>query len=374
MYKLVTNDSLIHPLISLPFEDNLEVMGVKTKVLCIPFGTEYDTIKKVKEVVTDTVKMGIIHVFDETQLVREYKNYYTLQQICTATYNVNGNNVEILMAKMSQVSTIPEQIEELRNLIEKSEKSRTELATSFDELRTQTTENAEESNNTIKQILTHIEETNTNVINFVNETKENINSIMVSKEESSKKIKEVIEASNNANKRVSEMSKDVETVNRNVKTIIENEGQRNEAISNIEDTINILNVKINGVNEDDMDIDQLKDHRIALSKSNLRDYLAVTTVSCNVHGGVMAEYSITEEKQTQLMAMIMMATMNPEYQPSWNAKGEPCSYDWTVDELKYLASQIEAVVRPLVSRQQHMETDIKNATTIDEVKDVNITF
>ena len=63
-----------------------------------------------------------------------------------------------------------------------------------------------------------------------------------------------------------------------------------------------------------------------------------------------------------------------EYQPSWNATGEPCTYDWTVDELKQLAFEMESFVRPLVSKQQAIETEIKACTTVEEVINVVISY
>ena len=62
------------------------------------------------------------------------------------------------------------------------------------------------------------------------------------------------------------------------------------------------------------------------------------------------------------------------YQPSWNATGEVCTYDWTVDELKQLAFEMESFVRPLVSKQQAIETEIKACTTVEEVINVVISY
>ena len=62
------------------------------------------------------------------------------------------------------------------------------------------------------------------------------------------------------------------------------------------------------------------------------------------------------------------------YQPSWNATGEVCSYDWTIEELVQLAMEIEATVRPLVSYQQTIENKIKKCTTMDELKAVVINY
>lgn len=106
------------------------------------------------------------------------------------------------------------------------------------------------------------------------------------------------------------------------------------------------------------------------SKNELSAYLEEHPITSNVHGGVDAKYSITREKQNMLTSMILMTQMATqaglEYQPSWNATNEPCTYDWTVDELQQLAVQIEATVRPLISLQQTIESNIRKATTVED--------
>ena len=76
--------------------------------------------------------------------------------------------------------------------------------------------------------------------------------------------------------------------------------------------------------------------------------------------------------------MILTAQMalasGAEYNPSWNASGEECTYDWTLEELTQLAFEIEAMVRPLVSRQQSMEVAINEATNVDTLNAIDITF
>ena len=106
------------------------------------------------------------------------------------------------------------------------------------------------------------------------------------------------------------------------------------------------------------------------SKDELSTYLEDHPITSNVHGEVEAKYSITREKQNMLTSMILMTQMAKqaglEYQPSWNATNEPCTYDWTVEELQQLAVQIEATVRPLISLQQKIEANVRKATTVDE--------
>ena len=123
---------------------------------------------------------------------------------------------------------------------------------------------------------------------------------------------------------------------------------------------------------------QLKETMIQDSKKNLASYLESYSIKSACHGGVEADYSISSEKQQHLASMIMTAQMAQTagipYQPSWNAKGKPCTYDWTLEELTQLAFEIEAVVRPLVSRQQAMEMELDAASTMEELEAVDITF
>lgn len=116
---------------------------------------------------------------------------------------------------------------------------------------------------------------------------------------------------------------------------------------------------------------------IAQSKRNLADYLASHTITSECHGEA-AEYSITSEKQSYLSCMIMTAQMAQsagiDYQPSWNAAGQVCTYDWTLAQLQQLAFEIEAAVRPLVSKQQTMEMQLSAAQSLEELENIDITF
>ena len=196
-----------------------------------------------------------------------------------------------------------------------------------------------------------------------------------------------------------------------IETLKQDNDDNSKAIKDIQDSMS-------GIDPDTLDLPALKEYLIGMSKMNLADYLESNPISSAVHGGMVKKYSITAEKQSYLMAMILMSTNMEEarlagmkqyyeaqygeteetmtfeefvvgvdagtvttpgvtfnkYQPSWNAVGEPCSYDWTINELKQLAAEIEAVVRPLVSKQQTMEVEIKAATTIEGAKDINLSF
>lgn len=129
---------------------------------------------------------------------------------------------------------------------------------------------------------------------------------------------------------------------------------------------------------DSMSLDKAKAYKINETKEVLSKYLEENPLSSSCHGGKKAKYSIVSEKQQYLVSMIAIAEMaassGVEYQPSWNATGEPCTYDWTIDELKQLAFEMEQVVRPLISKQQTIEKEINSCTTIDELKEIVISY
>lgn len=113
---------------------------------------------------------------------------------------------------------------------------------------------------------------------------------------------------------------------------------------------------------EDMELADAKAVQISECKLDLEDYLEANPITSSVHGDTPKQYAITSEKQAYLAQMISMATiaqqMSLSFTPSWNASGEACTYDWTLQELTQLAFEIEARVRPLVSYQQSVESQI----------------
>lgn len=125
-------------------------------------------------------------------------------------------------------------------------------------------------------------------------------------------------------------------------------------------------------------LESLKRQRIAQSKINLEAYLEEHPITSNCRGGADKKYSITKEKQSLLTQMILVTQLalqaGIQYQPSWNAQGEPCTYDWSIEELQQLAFEIEAVVRPLVSHQQTVEAEINATETKEAALAISIVF
>lgn len=131
-------------------------------------------------------------------------------------------------------------------------------------------------------------------------------------------------------------------------------------------------------NPDSLSLEDYKNYAINQSKTTLANYLLQNPLQSNVHGNTPKHYAITENKQILLLLELTCALQAQEleipYQPSWNASGEACTYDWTVDELRTLAFQINQVVKPLISYQQTVEEQIIEKSSIDEIKAIEIDF
>lgn len=117
-----------------------------------------------------------------------------------------------------------------------------------------------------------------------------------------------------------------------------------------------------------------KDQMTEQTKDELQKFLKENTITSTCHKGIEKQYSVTPEKQQYLHSMIALSQNNPQYQPSWNAAGEESTYDWTTEELVQLSMEIEAFVRPLVTKQQTLETAIQNACTREELEMITITY
>lgn len=121
----------------------------------------------------------------------------------------------------------------------------------------------------------------------------------------------------------------------------------------------------------------LKKNQIKLSKNNLSKYLEDNPLfsKCKYEDG--RYYNITSEKQQQLTSKVLMATMYAQtgipYNLTWNSSTDTCE-EWKLSELQQLSMEIDAYVTPLVSVQQHIEVDIKNCTTQEEVLQVDVEF
>lgn len=335
MYTVIFNDSTTRVIPTLPWETVVTRRGKDVDVVCIPCDPSM-SLEDVKKTFEDPVKTTKMIFTENDYEVRAFQDYIKLQEICW----VNGEGAEeeseattgYFVAKLSQAITYDSEILNLKN--------------------------------TITRLNSNIESLHKNISDTALECTETRN-------------------------------------------IAEQTDQ------NLQDVQKILA----GVDPDTLDLPELKEYLIDQSKKNLEEHLASNPVTSFVHGDVGKRYAITAEKQQHLMAMILTARNAEEmrtaklqhyftsvfknddnitfeefvagvddgsistgdvaftkYQASWNATGEPCTYDWTLSELVILAAEIEAVVRPLISKQQEMEVAIKNAGSIEAAKKVKITF
>lgn len=187
-------------------------------------------------------------------------------------------------------------------------------------------------------------------------------------------------AVNSLNKTVTENKSSVDTEILELKTSI---GTTNDTVTENKES---ADTKFQGIDKalekvnsylpdetpiEDMELADAKAAQIAECKLDLEDYLEANPITSSVHGDTPKQYAITSEKQAYLAQMISMATiaqqMSLSFTPSWNASGEACTYDWTLQELTQLAFEIEARVRPLVSYQQSVESQINACESSEAV-------
>lgn len=334
MITLVTNTTSVIELTAYPFTGSVQRRGKETPVLAIPCSPSM-TLDDVKERFNDTASTVRMVLMDGGTLIREYTDYTKMEEISMVPADVDDDGKETpsyYVVKMSQKVTFEEELLTMKKTM--------------------------------------------------SEMRQNIKEAADAKEEQDGVIEEI-------KQNATAVSSKVEAIEDSMKA----------------------------VDPETLSLPELKRYLIDFSKEALAMYLQNNPVQSSVHGGVTKSYSITAEKQNHLMAMILMATNMEEarlsgmrqyyetqyggkdsitfedfvrgvdsgaitvngvtfnkYQPSWNATGEACTYDWTLAELKQLAAEIEAVVRPLISKQQSMEVQINAATSIEAAKAVNIVF
>ena len=111
-----------------------------------------------------------------------------------------------------------------------------------------------------------------------------------------------------------------------------------------------------------------KVERIAQSKADLAAYLESHPLQWT--DGEL--YSITQEKQNQLMGTIAAAQIDGK-PPEWNSTGGQCR-EWDAAELSALAAAIKDRVKALVKYQQAQEIAMNAAETMDELDAISVDY
>lgn len=128
---------------------------------------------------------------------------------------------------------------------------------------------------------------------------------------------------------------------------------------------------------EDASLNDVKTNQILLSKENLQKYLRENPLFSKAHDKNGDYYNVDEDHQNRLNANIstyeLAMKMGTTPILTWNATGKACEV-WTIEELATLALEIKAFVAPLISLQQHMEVDIQNANSKEDVIKINVKF
>ena len=171
---------------------------------------------------------------------------------------------------------------------------------------------------------------------------------------------------------VGESGQNIEQVTKKVISVFLGTPTTDMQVNNIAEYIGYV------ANPDSLSLGDYKNYAINKSKNDLANYLLQHPLQSNVHKNTLKSYAITENKQILLLMELVCAQQAAEseipYQPSWNASGESCTYDWTIDELKTLAFQINQVVKPLISYQQTVEEEIMSKESVEDIKAIVIDF
>lgn len=193
------------------------------------------------------------------------------------------------------------------------------------------------------------------------------------------------------------------------KTIVADDGKRLLINNSLHDKIivalnsrpNIQEIEVPNYIGNASTLDEIKEVMILKSKSNLAQYLEDNPLLSKCKYGDGRYYNITKEKQDQLTStlasymsdilpqlVIGMSTAqvtidsveqfiltldNLPQTITWNDMGGVCEV-YSYQELYQLKCEIFATVKPLVSIQQTMEVEIKNAESIEDVLKINIDY
>jgi uncharacterized coiled-coil DUF342 family protein len=289
-----------------------------------------------------------------------------------ATYEEGTKSMDLVKAGndglQSSINDAISQVTVLINNTDAMTNQFNERVESFDSIRASMTDihqsinetniNSDATKKLVEDFQTTITEFGTTVdaaTTTANETKQAVNDVVATNTEITKKLADTTAVVEEHTSKLSETSDTLASYK-------ETADKLDERVAALEPVTDITTLSLA----------EAKQARIAESQQALATWLDENPITSTCHGGVYAKYSITAEKQAYLQAMILITTMaqanNIPYQPSWNAKGKPCTYDWTLEELQQLAIEIEQVVRPRISRQQ----EIQAANTMDEL--IAITF
>ena len=164
----------------------------------------------------------------------------------------------------------------------------------------------------------------------------------------------------------------------------EQEEKRNTPVKSTEEVVSDISKEVDTIKEtvyaDEIipeDFEGRKEFLIRKSKLNLVQYLENNPMPSTCHNNTLAYYNVTAEKQAQFTSKFtahqVLLQSGVEDTMTWNSTGSPCE-PWTDAECIQFIGELNLYITPLVSRQQHMEVELQQCTTIEELDNVDINF
>lgn len=145
----------------------------------------------------------------------------------------------------------------------------------------------------------------------------------------------------------------------------------------VNEEVKTLKQVVGIVDTNNMSVEEFKNYYINLSKVKLAEYLETHPLVSTCHNNVEGVYAITKEKQDLMMqnysTYAIKKQMGVEAALTWNETGDVCEV-WQESEFLQLISETESVVKPLVTKQQSLEKEIKLCTSINSIKGISLDY
>lgn len=135
-----------------------------------------------------------------------------------------------------------------------------------------------------------------------------------------------------------------------------------------------------GINQnvENMSLDDFKIYRVKESKNILEEYLLKNPLISSCHNQTEGVYSITLEKQNLMLLNYTTYQLLKNTDPdnailTWNETGKECE-PWAENEFIQLIFEVQNVIKPLVSAQQVIESEILSCGSFNDVLLVDIDY
>lgn len=126
------------------------------------------------------------------------------------------------------------------------------------------------------------------------------------------------------------------------------------------------------VDTNKLNLEELQDYLIKKNKKNLEDYLLNHPMKIDNR-----TYTVTSDKQAQLTGVLnaynYARNIGITIPLTWNETNRECE-PYTYEQLVQLYLNMLNYVKPIITYQQHIETRIRESTSINEILNLDINF